>query len=292
VDTVLRLGFLTERRDGSLEYRAPDVDVLLDDAFLADYCLTLGQDSVGRVGELGVHFRPARRRGGRVAIEGTLWLDARTASLRELDFTYVGADPIIVAAGAGGSLRFTELGNGLWFVHRWELRMPGVREATVVQRAGARPARVRAVTEVISAEGRVLSISAGGVPIYSAGSEAAVAPDGNVRPAPVSREAGACGRSGAGVISGRVTSAGESGRASLPFVEIEASWPHRAVEGVQTSVRRETADALGFFRFCDVPPDVPVRLFARARGHDDGQLLVRVESDEAEAVVELALRRQ
>jgi hypothetical protein len=36
VDTILRAGFLTERRDGSLEYRAPDTDVLLNDAFLAD----------------------------------------------------------------------------------------------------------------------------------------------------------------------------------------------------------------------------------------------------------------
>ncbi len=136
VDSLLEFGFVTRRQelfarsrgvDVLVAYRAPSAELLVDDRFLADYCLHLANAPRDRPDWIGVGFRPARNR--RITqIEGTLWIDRHTAELRRLDFKYAGLDGREARSNSGGWLEFTRLETGLWFVNRWELRVPDVSE--------------------------------------------------------------------------------------------------------------------------------------------------------------------
>ena len=133
-DSLARVGYVTEEVDSTV-YRAPDVETLLSNSFTALHCIELVQGTGARAALIGVGFRPASRRTNIVDIRGTLWLDRATSELRSVEYTYDPLPDAFARVGVGGEVHFTQMGNGLWFVNRWVIRMP----RTIVRRASASP---------------------------------------------------------------------------------------------------------------------------------------------------------
>jgi hypothetical protein len=118
-------GFVTRAGDGSLEYWAPDAAVLLSESFLANHCFRVSPPEASDPHLVGLAFEPVS---GRVLpeIEGVLWVDAKASELERLDFRYVNL-PFGQRSqwdAVGGRVEFERLGNGMWIVRRWRIRMP------------------------------------------------------------------------------------------------------------------------------------------------------------------------
>ena len=140
-------------------YFAPDGTVLFSDWFLTTHCFepSTALDSLGRV---ALHFRPAAGN-GRPDIEGTLWLDAGSLSLRALEFRYVGLPRWVPRHSAGGALHFTRLLEGGLAITGWWLRAP---IAQVPVGGVPRPARLAGyresgggVTEILERSGALVA---------------------------------------------------------------------------------------------------------------------------------------
>ena len=140
-------------------YFAPDGTVLFSDWFLATHCFeaSTAPDSLGRV---ALHFRPAGGR-GRPDIEGTLWLDADSLSLRALEFRYVRLPRWVPGGTAGGALHFTRLQEGGLAITGWWLRAP---IAQIPVGGEPRPTRLGGyresgggVTEILERSGAVVA---------------------------------------------------------------------------------------------------------------------------------------
>lgn len=113
-------GFIRENDDGTVTYFAPDAEALLSDPFLDAHCMRL--DGV-HDGMVALAFEPVA--GRRVPdIEGTLWLEAATATLRRLEFRYVNRPDEHRRGSADGQVTFGSLPNGAWVVRDWSMRLP------------------------------------------------------------------------------------------------------------------------------------------------------------------------
>lgn len=117
VQELSERGYVHEYAD-SINFFAPDADILLSDAFANGHCFRL----VTEEDRLGLHFAPVQRR--RVSdVSGTLWIDRRTLALQELEFEYdrlpyEGHDSI------GGNIRFRTLDDGAVIVADWRIISP------------------------------------------------------------------------------------------------------------------------------------------------------------------------
>jgi hypothetical protein len=115
----LVLGGFVQSVSGSLRYHAPDADVLLSNDFQRRHCFRLVRDS----GLLGLVFEPLRN--VRVSdISGTMWIDAESAQLRRLDFSYENLDIGVDGENLGGRVDFARLPSGAWIVRAWTIRAP------------------------------------------------------------------------------------------------------------------------------------------------------------------------
>lgn len=132
-DSLSQVGYWREEGLATTVYHAPDASVLLSDAFARDHCFGISDSGEDRAGMVGLTFAPVA--GRRVPdIRGTLWLDARSNELRELEFTWTPMPHGVPDDGAGGDLFFTSGASGAWHVTRWFLRMP--RDRVALQSAG------------------------------------------------------------------------------------------------------------------------------------------------------------
>jgi hypothetical protein len=136
-------GFL-EVQDGRRTFHGPDADVLLDDAFSRAYCFRLVPRSGARSGLVGLAFSPATQKGGRVDIDGTLWVDTLSRRLSHVDFKYVGLDELSEGFGAGGGVSFREVAPSIVLIDRWNLRLVGGRDST---RGGAPTSQAYTISE-------------------------------------------------------------------------------------------------------------------------------------------------
>jgi len=118
-----------EKVGNTLHFHAPDAAVLLSDPFLESHCFRGRRADRDHAGMVGLGFEPLR--GGRWAdVEGVLWLDARTAELRTLEYRYTGGSRSpVIPARAGGRVEFRRLPNGAWIVDRWRILMPSAQAA-------------------------------------------------------------------------------------------------------------------------------------------------------------------
>ncbi|HEY7236014.1 MAG TPA: carboxypeptidase regulatory-like domain-containing protein [Gemmatimonadaceae bacterium] len=124
------LGFVDQKQDVN-SYHAPDADVMLDDAFPQGYCFEIASVDPTRPGQIGLGFKPAKRRGGRIDIEGAVWIDTSTRALTDIVFRYVGLDAKFDRSRPGGTISFRMMPNGSMLVDRWFIRMlEGVRSST------------------------------------------------------------------------------------------------------------------------------------------------------------------
>lgn len=110
--------------DGTdLQYRGPDVDVLLSDAFVREHCFRAILGTSERRGLVGLSFEPTSVR--RVPdIAGVLWVDARTRELRRLEYRYVGSPLHPPEPFPLSYMDFARMPSGAWIVQRWAIRMP------------------------------------------------------------------------------------------------------------------------------------------------------------------------
>lgn len=132
------------RPDGdSVTYYAPDAAVLLSDLFADSHCMRLVKGGGDHAGLLGLGFEPAERKRELPDVKGVLWLDARTAALRRLEFGYEHLDPEVAEETAGGTIEFGQLPTGVWIVERWTLRMPVLAMETRRDEFGEQPPIVR-----------------------------------------------------------------------------------------------------------------------------------------------------
>jgi hypothetical protein len=116
------LGYVRGDAANGWEYFAPDEAVLLSDDFAATHCFTVVRDTRKRAGQIGVAFEPAPQQ--RLSdIKGVLWVNEKTAELRDVGFKFVHAG-ILDRFDTGGFTRFRRMASGAWIVNEWKLRMP------------------------------------------------------------------------------------------------------------------------------------------------------------------------
>lgn len=296
VDSLLEFGFVTRRREEfsivrpgdevAVDYRVPGLDLLVDDRFLADYCLHLAEPRPERPEWIGVGFRPARS--GRITrIQGTLWLDRRTAELRRLEFGYAGLEGNEARIDPGGWLEFTRLESGPWFVSRWALRVPALGSWLETRGRTTTRVVVRDVP-VVRVSGEVLDLAVDGRVVFTAGATTFLR-DGALlqMPVPSDAQGPACaGASGHALVFGRVFSA--SGPA-LPAAELRFAWRAEGGEGPEWLQTGTRTSSTGEFTSCGPPQDRPIIVEVRAEGHEPAALTLRIGSPRAAARVDLVL---
>lgn len=111
--------------DGQTVYYAPDMDVLLSDAFLRTHCFSVVVGSGEHAGQVGLAFRPTADRSV-PEIMGEFWLDARTSRLTSMEFRYVGLERDIDTSLLGGKVSFEPVEDGPIIVDEWWIRTPVV----------------------------------------------------------------------------------------------------------------------------------------------------------------------
>jgi len=120
-ESLAQKGYVTGDVVFGWEYFGPDEYVLLSESFARTHCFRLVRER-GRRGQIGVAFEPIPRR-GTSDIQGVLWVDDRTAELREMTFIFVNAGPFS-QFNAGGFTRFLRMPSGAWVVNEWWLKAP------------------------------------------------------------------------------------------------------------------------------------------------------------------------
>lgn len=296
VDSLVEFGFVTRHRerfagvrrgvDVAVEYRVPSIDLLVDHRFVEDYCLQLADARRDRPDWIGVRFRPARHR--RITqLQGTLWLDRRTAELRLLEYGYADLDAIERHIAPGGWLEFTRLEIGLWFVNRWSLRVPSLGESVETSARGTTLTVMRDVP-VVQVRGEVLDLSVEARAVFTAGATEFVDADTLVSvPALVDPTLPVCDTlRGHASVSGTVHGAS---RASLSATVVSFSW--RADSGSAESWMRTEAvtGPSGRYRACGIPQDRLVTVEVRAAGHEPGAVAVRIGSPRSTGRLDLLL---
>lgn len=118
-ERLLRDGFVTSSGSGR-EYHGPDAALLLSEAFARRYCFSVRPSSDSAL--VGLAFRPAGRP-EQVGVEGTLWVERRSAALRSLDFGYTNVTGLPRRDVIGGQLIFSQLG-GEWIISSWRMTVP------------------------------------------------------------------------------------------------------------------------------------------------------------------------
>jgi hypothetical protein len=120
-------GYVLGNETSGWLFYAPDEAVLLSDQFAASHCFQVVRDKA-RKGEVGIEFKPVPAR-VLPDIAGVLWVDERTAELRELIFRYVNAGTL-ERFRAGGFARFRRVPSGSWIVDSWALSSPILEKST------------------------------------------------------------------------------------------------------------------------------------------------------------------
>ena len=131
-------GYVRTNTDGTVDYFAPDAEVLLSQTFLTDHCFKIEQGMASRAGMVGLGFEPIPGR-KLPDIKGTLWLDAKTAELRTVDFEYTWLPNEQRLGDFGGTVSFFRMPGGRWIVRAWRIRMPEFgHERTVTRWDGSK----------------------------------------------------------------------------------------------------------------------------------------------------------
>lgn len=297
VDSLLEFGFVTrhlERFAGfkhaeevAVDYRVPSVDLLVDDRFLADYCLHLAGARDDHPDWIGVGFRPARSNRRVTLIQGTLWLERLTGELQRLEFGYAGLSGSERTIAPGGRLEFTRLETGLWFVSRWALRMPALG-SWVEHSEGTTLRLVTRHIPVVRVSGEVLDLAVDSRAVFTTGTTD-ILKAGELLPIsiPLDSTGPVCiGSRDQAFVFGRVFSAAG---AVLPAADLRFVW--RAEGGtaagwLQTETRTRST---GEYRVCGLPQDRLVTVEVRAHEHEPAGLTLRIGSPRSAARLDLVL---
>ena len=126
-DSLSRMGYWRSVAADTTLFYGPDAAALLSGAFVRDHCFGIVGGKDARPGMVGLAFEPTSNRAMPLNppdVRGTIWLDAQTSELRQLEFTWTKIAGRVDAMHVGGVVSFTRLGGGPWVISRWALRMP------------------------------------------------------------------------------------------------------------------------------------------------------------------------
>jgi hypothetical protein len=146
-------GYLASDR-GDNVYFAPDADVLFDDTFDATHCFGLSRGSRDHAGQIALTFRPRKVQRDFVDVEGSLWLGSQGTELLQLDYRYTNIDGEAIRVGAGGTMHFRTMPNGVIMIDSWSILVPVMTELRRVSGVGAASRSV--VDDLIETGGYVL----------------------------------------------------------------------------------------------------------------------------------------
>ena len=104
-------------------YYGPDAEVLLDDRFSSLYCFHVMDRDRARPNQVGLGFRPAAHRDGRVDVDGALWIDTVARVLVDIEYRYLNLDERTRRFQPGGRISFHAMPNGVVVIDRWQIRM-------------------------------------------------------------------------------------------------------------------------------------------------------------------------
>lgn len=308
-------GFVVEETDGTV-YRAPDASWFTGDRFARDHCFTLRASADSASALVGISFEP-RNRARTVQVAGVLWVDSSSFALSHVDYRYVGLDRAR-AAGAGGSIRFAQLPNGLWFEERWELRMPQLQTTLSTPDAvrGGRSS-TSVVDRVRVIGGQVLRLQLGDDVVFASA-------DAGFDSLEVAADAGARtdGTAGAGpdIAVDSIVSAACAVTGSAAAAEDRAAEPMATLTGVVDGASRDVGARVsvewrerfreegghqwrwtnrtlethtqpdGRFTFCAVPRNRALTLRAADEARRAGPMVLRIAADDRAATTRLRLR--
>ncbi|MEO7520190.1 MAG: carboxypeptidase regulatory-like domain-containing protein, partial [Gemmatimonas sp.] len=136
------------RAGGQQTLYGPDADILLDDAFARGYCFHLAKADTARRNQIGLGFAPAGSRRGRVDIDGALWIDTVSRALIDIQFRYRGVEQLAEDLGAGGSITFRDVPNGVTMIDRWLLRVVGGADSSPAAAPGVVALQAIVVSEI------------------------------------------------------------------------------------------------------------------------------------------------
>ena len=120
-------GYVVGDMDRGWTIFGPDETVLESEEFATTHCFRLVRERE-RPGLIGVSFEPIPRR-ELPDIRGVIWVDQRSAELREIRFSFVNAGQLS-RNDAWGFTRFRRVPSGAWIVDEWQLSVPrlGIRQ--------------------------------------------------------------------------------------------------------------------------------------------------------------------
>lgn len=150
-ESLAARGFAQPDSTGVMTYYGPDLPVFLSDVFLAQHCFRVARaEGAAADSQIGLGFEPVGH-GRQVDVEGVLWLDQRSAELKELVYRYTNLGRW-AGRGAQGRVVFERLPNRAWIIRRWSIRMP-------IPRLGRQPVNVGGV---VTTTGPLDTIGVGG----------------------------------------------------------------------------------------------------------------------------------
>jgi hypothetical protein len=114
-------GYVNGNANEGWQYYAPDETVFLSESFAATHCFRVVRDKK-RPGQIGVSFEPVAGR-KTADVSGVVWVEEKSAELREMTFRFVNVD-VISSYNAGGRTHFRRMPSGAWIVDDWSLRFP------------------------------------------------------------------------------------------------------------------------------------------------------------------------
>jgi hypothetical protein len=119
-----RDGWIVVQPDSSVRLDAPDEAALLSREFALEHCLGLVAGTGDRASQVGITFAPTPDR-TRTDIAGTIWLDAGSGALREVEFRFrnMGAPRV---SDLPGRVQYAVREDGLPHVAGWRVRVPAV----------------------------------------------------------------------------------------------------------------------------------------------------------------------
>jgi len=164
-EELVSRGYVVTGPRDTVDYYAPDAEVLLGDGFVNTHCFTVRDGGNQHPGLVGLVFEPVPNR-TLPDVEGVLWIEKASLELRFLDFTYAKLPWQLPEGALGGRVEFMRIPSGAWIVKHWWIRM--AQMARVVYRDSGRPAepKVQGFREV---GGEVVTISTGsGAVVFSA----------------------------------------------------------------------------------------------------------------------------
>lgn len=161
-EILTALGYAQSHSNREIVFDVPNPEVVLSDAFLANYCFTIEGGPRGFPEWVGIRFQPTELIDSLTTIAGTLWVSQTTGTLQRVDFEYRNPPRIPYSSceasnrpvrtpsgqrrygpycfeyrdrgairhprapeGTGGSVEFAMVGSNEWLVSRWVLRTRG-----------------------------------------------------------------------------------------------------------------------------------------------------------------------